>query len=319
MTKSFRIYHTPGSFGNYLGYLIDSHTKGELLPSPFYASGNSHNREPITQSLDIVLTEPYENFLNLKKDSQHIGIYWPEQYFFYILHSAYGRTNAGQYGECGVLRMQENLWEYIKQHQGHNIKGNDWSHFLQDLTSLFKFECNQHNQTVPRNILRQLFFFYLANAHNNKLTIRNNEIKKNKNLHLISIEQIIDYQTLSLFLKDLSGKTLDFHDIHNKFTELNRSLKAYKIKEDVFNSVKNKINKNIVDTDVITEAGILFDLEKYFYDIPFYSTSEFFKNTKSMIEYAQYFPNYMKSPNPLFAKQLHNIIKKVDNNEWFKK
>ena len=132
MTK---VFHTPGAFGNYLAFLIDSKNNGKLLDDPFTASGSSHNREKITRSYDIVTTIPYDNFKECTNND--IGIYWPTEYFFYILHSAYGRTNNGQYGICGVKALQDNTWQWFNQHQGHGQPGNSLSMFLDGLKEIF--------------------------------------------------------------------------------------------------------------------------------------------------------------------------------------
>ena len=57
--------------------------------------------------------------------------------------------------------------------------------------------------------------------------------------------------------------------------------KAFNLKNHIVNCVINKVNEPIPEIDVITEAGILFELEKYFYDIPFHNIPEFFKDTGS--------------------------------------
>ena len=77
-----RIFHTPGAFGNYVAFLLDCKTKGKMHENPFTESGSSHARAVITQSCDIVLSNEYDKFLQCTRDD--IGIYWPDEYFFYI-------------------------------------------------------------------------------------------------------------------------------------------------------------------------------------------------------------------------------------------
>ena len=65
------------------------------------------------------------------------------------------------------------------------------------------------------------------------------------------------------------GYDLDFSELHKKFIEDNMSLKAFNLKNHIVDCVLKKVNEPIPEIDVVTEAGILFELEKYFYDIPF--------------------------------------------------
>lgn len=315
MINKHIIYHTPGAFGNFLAYIIDSHQAGEMLPNPFTSSGNSHQRKCITQSKDIVLSENYRNFNERKQSDRCIGIYWPEEYFFYILHATYGRTMTKQ---NGVNNMQENLWDYINQHPGQHHEGNDWSLLLNDLQMLFNFDCNENNQSPSRGLLRQLFFFYFCNAYTNKLYLKNKEISQANNMYLINIEQILDYNKLSKLLKEYTGVSLNFKDSHETFLSKNTSLTSYYIKNDIVNAILEKKQSTLPELDVITQAGILFELEKYFYDIPFHNLNFNFKNTNEIIDYIQHFPNHMKSPNPFFAKKLYNHIKRIDH-DWFNK
>ena len=49
-----KVFYTPGTFGNYVAFLIDSKNKGSLDHDPFTQSGSSHNRNVETKSYDII-------------------------------------------------------------------------------------------------------------------------------------------------------------------------------------------------------------------------------------------------------------------------
>ena len=291
-----KIFHTPGAFGNYLAFLIDSKNNGELLAGPFTESGSSHFRKEITASHDIVLSDNYEEY---KKSTENdVGIYWPDEYFFYILHSAYGRTNSGQYGKCGVKALQNNTWQWYVEHQAHRLNGNDLLEFLDNLKTFYGFDCNEHNQVVPRIVLQHCYFFYFIKYFKNKLYIKNKQIKENNTIKRISIETILDYEKIKTFL----GIDFDFADTHLEFIEKNQSLKAYHQQLIIIDAVKNKKSIKIADLDVITEAGILFALEKHYHDIPFHNLNFNFTDTTQLIEYIEHFPQYMKKPNNLLLE-----------------
>ena len=316
--KKIKVYYTPGAFGNFLGYLIDSFSEKKLLSSPFLPSGSSHGRADAlhkTKVYPINLELEYKHFVENKGG---IGLTWKQQYFFYILHAVYSRTNSGIFNECGIRIMQENFWKYYGMHESPVLKGYNWNLLLSDLKNFYNFDCNENNQVVPRFILRQLFFFYMAHSNTNVVTIRNNEISNRKDLQLIDIDTILDYKQLSFLLGAIFGYSLDFSELHKKFINDNMSLKAYNLKNDIVNCVLKKIDKPILDIDVVTEAGIFFELEKYFYDIPFHNIPEFFKDTGSIINYIKGYPTFMKHPNQLFQKKLYKTIVRKEHG-WFKK
>ena len=312
-----KVYYTPGAFGNFLGYLIDCYNYKKILPSPLVPAGSSHGRKfhkykNKTLVYPINLDSEYQTFLEHKGDG--LGLTWKPQYFFYILHAVYSRTNSGIFDECGVKAMQENFWKFYTMNEAPQLKY--WKLLLMDLKKFYNFDCNEQNQVVPKLILRQLFFFYIANSNVNVVTVRNNEILHRKDLQLIDIETILDYKKLKQLLGTLFEYDLDFSELHKKFIADNMSLKAFNLKNHIVNCVINKVNEPIPEIDVITEAGILFELEKYFYDIPFHNIPEFFKDTGSIITYIKSFPEFMKSPNQLFQKKLYKTITRREH-EWF--
>ncbi len=291
-----KVFYTPGTFGNYVAFLIDSKNKGSLDHDPFTQSGSSHNRNVETKSYDIVLYESHKPFKECTSDD--IGIYWSNEYFFYILHSSFGRTNHGQFGECGVKFLQQNTWQWIKSHKEFEKAGSDISSFVKDLEQLYGFKCNEENQIVPKNILRQYYFFQFVNYFKNKIFVKNNEIKENAVLKKLSIETILDYKKIKEFL-DIP---FDFTSIHQKFIDTNLSLVAHKTQQEIVDAVKQNKNLVIGDLDVVTEAGIFFDLEKHYFDIPFHNLGFTFTNTREIIDYVKHYPQYMKKPNNLFVK-----------------
>ena len=126
-------------------------------------------------------------------------------------------------------------------HESPVLKGNNWNLLLSDLKNFYNFDCNENNQVVPRFILRQLFFFYIAHSNTNVVTIRNNEISNRKDLQLIGIDTILDYKQLSFLLGAIFGYSLDFSELHKKFINDNMSLKAYNLKNDIVNCVLKKL------------------------------------------------------------------------------
>ena len=290
------VYHTPGAFGNFVAYLVDCHEQGRLLEDPFTGSGSSHNRSGPTKSLDIVLEDNRNNFIN--SGTAGIGVWWPEDHFNLILHSTYGRTNEGQYGSCGVEALQEDAWDYLTKHSGHSAKGNDWIKFVYDLKFLYNFTLSPDNRHVPRMLLRQYFFFMLCRRHDNKLWTSNNDIKHSA-LRLISTSQVLEYDAIHSVMHDMFGSALDFHEVHRKFIDNNKSLHTHKAVQALFSSCLRG-DKVRIDLDVLGEACLLFELERHYKDIPFHNVPAMFVDTGEVYTYVRHFPNMMKQPNNLF-------------------
>ena len=290
-----KVFHTPGSFGNYISYLLDCKENGSLLDAPFTSSGSSHKRKGNTQSYDIVLTDAYNQFTNAT--SEDFAIFWEDRYFFLILHSAYGRTNDGQYGECGVRALEQNTYQWYKMHDGHGIGGNDLDTFIGGLETYFNFKCDIDSQKVPAIVLQNYFFLHFVKYFTNKMYIKNTELKTSK-LSKINLDDILDYHKL----KDRLGIEFDFEENHAMFIKKNLSLKALMEYRRVVTSVIDGNSIEIPDLDIITKTGVLYALETYYSDIPFHNTNFNFTNTGQIIDYIKAYPQYMKMPNKLFSQ-----------------
>jgi hypothetical protein len=310
MNKDFLVIYTPGAFGNFIGYIIDCHLAEKLLPSPFVKSGASHFRpgqDSRTQTVDLVqsghqdLKHKLYEVLNQRDDIEQIidkrviGIVWDDIYFPYILHAYYGRTNFGQYGKCGVEFLEKNFLQFVEMHQVKDVGKN-----IKTIKDFFGFEVNKENPKVPRHILRQFFWFTLFHKQNNKVTIVNDKIKLMSGIELLQIEIILDYDRLKLFLSTHFNFDLDFKQLHEQFLKSNQSLKDFNKSKRIIQAVKNNQNIDTRELSVIGEAYVLYELEKYFFDIPFFNIVQFFDNTQQIIDYAKYFPAVMKQPNKLY-------------------
>ena len=294
MNKDFLVIHTPGAFGNFLGYIVDCHLAEKLLPSPFVESGASHDRpNEKTQSFDLVVPKQQTQFAQAR-DKTVIGCVWDESYFPYILHAYYGRTNIGQYGKCGVASLEENFLQFTKMHRSQDVMQN-----VTVIKDFFGFDINQERQTVPRHILRQFFWLQLFYYKDNKVTEVNNKIKLLSGVELLGIDSILDYNRLKLFLSTHFDFELDFRQVHEQFLERNKSLKDFNKSKQIVEAVKNNQNVDTRELSVIGEALVLYELEKYFFNIPFFNIVQFFDNTQQILDYAKYFPNVMKQPNKL--------------------
>jgi len=307
MSKDFLVVHTPGAFGNFLGYLVDCHLAEKLLPSPFIHSGASHARiNKNTQSLDLVVSEQQTQFAQAI-DKKVIGCVWDESYFPYILHAYYSRTNTGQYGKCGVEFLEENFFQYVEKHNSPSVQQN-----IKTMKDFFGLNINKESQTVPRHVLRQFFWFQLFYYKENKVTKVNNQIKLLPGVDLLGIDSVLDYNRLKLFFSNHFDFELDFRTLHEQFLELNNSLNDFNNSKQIIEAVKNNETIDINDLSVIGEALVLYELEQHFFDVPFFNITQFFNNTQQILDYVKHYPDVMKQPNKLYCQHYKRFPNKKD-------
>ena len=307
MSKDFLVVHTPGAFGNFLGYLVDCHLAEKLLPSPFIHSGASHARiNKNTQSLDLVVSEQQTQFAQAI-DKKVIGCVWDESYFPYILHAYYSRTNTGQYGKCGVEFLEENFFQYVEKHNSPSVQQN-----IKTMKDFFGLNINKESQTVPRHVLRQFFWFQLFYYKENKVTKVNNQIKLLPGVDLLGIDSVLDYNRLKLFFSNHFDFELDFRTLHDQFLELNNSLNDFNNSKQIIEAVKNNETIDINDLSVIGEALVLYELEQHFFDVPFFNITQFFDNTQQILDYVKHYPDVMKQPNKLYCQHYKRFPNKKD-------
>ena len=296
----YKVLHTTGSFGNFISYLIDSHVAGQLLNDPINASGSCDGRETPTENL-----HGGESFYHLEdvinknnSNLKFIACVWNNEYFPYILHASYGRSNGGQYGGCGVKYLEKNFFDFAKKHDT-----NDFFNDIDDLKSYFNIDINENNPTVPRYILRQYFWLKLFKQEKHKFWHENNWLKKQPGLIKLDIDEIIDYDKLVKFFGRLFERTIDFKKLHNNFCEKNQSMIDFVNAKKILTAVDQKRNITTDTISVIGEAFVLFELEKKYFDIPFFCRSNFFKSSREILDYVNHFPNVMKQPNKLFGQE----------------
>ena len=73
--------------------------------------------------------------------------------------------------------------------------------------------------------------------------------------------------------------------------------------------IGKKENMKIDGLNIISEAYLLFLIEKQYFDVPMRIGNYFFTETKDILDYVMYFPDYLKQPNKLFC-QYHEQYKR---------
>jgi len=303
--NKYAVIHTPGAVGNFVAYLVDCYQQKKLLPSPFVKSGASHARSVETISIDMVIPGSRKSYKEQSIDKNVIGCVWKQEYFTYILHAYYSRTNTGQYGACGLEYAEQDFYNFVMNHTAADrVKQN-----IVDLKELFNIEITEKNTQVPRHVLRMFFWFALFNQEKNIVSTTNQQIKDLNNITLLDIADIIDYKKLKMFFYKQFTIDLDFEQLHEEFLKRNRSLQDFTQANAVIDAVKTSESIEIKNFSVVGEASVFYELEKHYFNIPFFNLVDFFKNTRDITDYIKYYPDFMKQPNKLY----HQYYKQFPN------
>ena len=170
------------------------------------------------------------------------------------------------------------------------------------LKQLFDVDVNEKNQQVPKNVLRMFFWFALFEQEKNIATTTNQQIKKLDGVKLLDIEDVLNYQKLKSFFVGEFSANIEFKKLHHEFLQRNRSLADYTTANTVINAVKANKHIEIERLSVIGEAAVFYELEKHYFDVPFFNLINFFKNTRDIVDYIKHYPDFMKQPNKLYCQ-----------------
>lgn len=304
------IAYTAGSHGQFLKYLFDCYEKQELLPHFKNTNGNSHDSINVelktnTFAYDLCNAE-YEKRLNLVNNQEKLHrfysiVWYGIDNFCYVLQCMHDR--GGRLQENGINLMQSNMERYIESF-GFDVKTSHKENFK----DLYNVEIEKNKQ-VPNFVLRQYFILSFITYFNHINWKKNEQLLKKQNFAQINIELIFDYNKLQSYLDKIFSYHLNFKSVHDKFIEYNVPLKNMSKIKSVLEAINNKQDIKISNLDFISEAYVLYYLEKMHYDIPFINLNTFFTSTSEIFEYIKYFPNYLKKPNNLFLKY-HKIYNK---------
>lgn len=287
------ILFTAGSHGHFLKYLFDCYDAGKILDIPFNANGNAHNqtKNQMNKIFDFCNNYTYEKF---KKESQtdhnNYGIVWQGMHEFYYIIQCFTDRGASL-EQSGIELLEKNILEYEKIYGvdvciSHTLKNN------------FNFDCLKQGQP-PRQVLRNYFLLSFFTYFDHMSWKKNSEII-DTNCRKINLSDMWETKNLQKIMFGIFKKNLDFDSIHEKFIARNQPLSQLRKVIRILEAIENDEDFAITDLNTISEAYLLFLLECKHFDIPFLLANNFFYNTRDIVEYIKFFPNYMKKPNNLF-------------------
>lgn len=294
-----KLFYSAGSHGNFLRWVFDSYDNNKVLPLAFNKNGNSHENLNTTYKTHTieVCTDGTDDLYGETEGSYAI-VWQGLDDFFYAL-SCY--TDRGGFLDSnGIELLEKDLLTYEGKINGKV----PLSGIIKNLSGYDTVK----EGNPPRQVLRDYFMLSFYTHFQHDLWLKNEELKAS-GIFKINMGDILDYSRLSDIMQKLFGRSLNFKETHNKFKNLNVPLAQLgKIKQ-VMECIDNREQMEIGRLNVISEAYLLFLIEKKFFDIPMRIGNNFFTDTKDILEYVLYYPEYLKQPNKLFC-QYHEHYKR---------
>ena len=293
MPKHRNIFYTAGSHGNFLKYLFDCHDAGKILAVPFNENGNSHaHSDTLGTNMCFDVCNEYSMAESIHFQTlENYSIVWQDLESFFYVMSAYSDRGA-MLEKSGIKMIEEDFPRYEKTYGVPLTIGK----FLKEKLN---FDIDINGQP-PRGVLRNYYLMSFYTYFNHVLWNKNSELQKDSNKK-IKLVDILDLKSLKLCLNEIFGFVLEIDHLHQTFIEKNYPYRQLQLVKGVLDSVSRKHReKQIVGLNVISEAYILFCLDVENFDIPFHIGNDFFKSIKDIVDYVDYFPTYMKTPNKLF-------------------
>jgi len=287
--------YSTGGHGRFLQYLVRCYVAGKILPTPFNKNGNSHNQDnedDICNAYDLLDKDMNKKFMNeVKAGKSKLITVYPDSNddFLYQLKNTFDRV--GNLTSSGIKLVEDDIVEYIRQ-TGAPL---NWKQeFLQ------YYNIDMETQKVPRMVLRNYFLFLMYTYFNHGIWTSKQYLENFPSS--LKVKQLLQYNEIKSFLDNFFQKNMDFKEIHQVFLQKNNVLSTIEKERQIIEAVENNVNLVITGLDVITEASILYRLEKKYFDIPFNLGNNFFTNTKEIKDYIDHFPVYLKKPNKIFQQ-----------------
>lgn len=283
-----------GTHGNFLRYFLDrfSSLTPDIIEEPFTNTGASHKQ--IKYSSKFQKYHPNNSSPYFKNtNQQHILITIDENDLLFlqrIIHKRIGDYNVNLSQD--YIQLPDN---YI---QGLNISARFFQVYRKKINEFIK---------VPKFIFRDFFKLHFLNiAHDGYIF----EQKK----YLRELPKQVLYFPVSAFWN--REKFFDEIEILNK--KLDLKLVLDKKSEDIFNTFQNDIKElptknrcneiigclkdkkdfDLSDVDVIEQAYISAWVEQNYSFITMPNTNYFFKNTKELLNWIEWYPEHYKAMNP---------------------
>lgn len=294
-----KIFYIAGSHGNFLKWLFDCYISGRVSTLDFNVNGNSHNHNSEHGIINIDVCAQGTRELYNTNEEKYAIVWHGLDEFFYII-SCY-TDRGGVLTQNGIALCETDLLEYEKIY-GAPVR------ISKEIKKNTGYDTVSKG-TPPRAILRDYYMLGFYTYFRHDVWLKNEELK-NSDATMIRLDEILSYDKLLSKMEKLFGKRLDFANIYQRFFDLNIPITQLAKVKRIYEAIEKQENVKIEGLNVISEAYLLFLVEKKFFDIPMRIGNNFFKTTKELLDYVLYVPTYLRQPNKLFS-EYYQIYKRL--------
>ncbi len=291
MPHLVNIAYVGGTHGNFLKFIIDKYSKKTPLLDglPFTDIGTSH--APLRYSGLVNSYHPRSGWQN--KDEPHIIIEFDKEDILYITRLIYRRA--------GDIKT-----DWTKDYISFPKVWHDWFDEKSKIEKLYNFTFDE-DTAVPKFILRDFFKLSFLDIDNHGLSYFRNHLLNHDLENSVSMKfnDFYDINRLLEALSDIDKKhnleleidkaeIKQIHDIFLSKLDMHNSRDRAK---QIFDAVCNNEDTQI-NLDGIEEAWLNAQLEMKYDFIQMPNINHYFKNTKDIRKFIDWYPNHYKAMNP---------------------
>jgi hypothetical protein len=283
-----------GTHGNFLRYFIDRHSKltPDIKELPFTENGTSHNDIKYSNLIDRYHPLKYPPYFK-NKTVPHIFISIDEDDILFLQRIV--NTRAGD------LKIDLNN-ETIKLSSSYILNYDIEEKFK----NLYDKSINE-NTEIPRFIFRDFLKLAFLDKKKDGFIQKNKKYISNlpDNTFLFPVKSFWDKELFFKNIKQVSEKfnlgidlNAEAESIYGLFI---KNIKQYHTRyrcENIIEILKNNKNINLDDIDTVEQAYLSAWIESNYKFVTIPLTNNFFKNTKEILDWIEWYPQFYKAMNP---------------------
>jgi hypothetical protein len=293
-----KLCFSTGMHGHFVEHLMYCYIEGKVLPLDFNQNGNAHNSrhgdDPLLGNRKEVVSwdlTKHEHYHKFEDNDKIFGLVFEDRQEFYYCYRR-SLDAAGDIKGSGIKLMCDNVHEWVRQRLVE-------TNLLKDATTMYNY--HETSGKIPRWILRNYIIFNLISYQEHAIWKSNKQIM-NLAKYVMNLDDIFDYNRLKSKLDNCFGGNLDFKELHNNFLDANLNRSIMEKENQILKAIKRGASMSLKGLDVVSEARILYEVERRHFNLPFLIHDKFYEDTREIHEYIKHFPNYLKQPNKLFGE-----------------
>tara|TARA_R110000868_G_scaffold408567_1_gene691923 strand:- start:566 stop:1540 length:975 start_codon:yes stop_codon:yes gene_type:complete len=299
MTRLLNIAFQGGTHGNFLRYFIDrfSALTTEIAELPFLSNGNSHN--PNIKYSDLIHRYHPKNYNNqyVNVNEPHILITITEDDIPYLHRFTY--TRAGDnYAKDLSFRYNGDYVEFTPDLA---------KIYLEKIKKIYNLKLTNEKIILPKCIVRDFLKLHYLDINKDEVLQDNIQLKKiaPKNTFFFPVDAFWNTKKFLKYIKECNLRlNLNLNldntatDVHQQFLKRLHNFQTKDRCKIIFNKILNKEEFDISNIDIVEEGYISAWIEKNYEFVIVPLTNSFFKNTREILTWLEWYPQHYKAMNP---------------------